>query len=48
MSPQRTEVPLHNIEVFADPHALRAELGGAGPVHPVTLPDGMPAWLVTG
>ncbi len=34
-------------EVFSDPVALRAELGGA-PVHRVTLPDGMPAWLVTG
>ncbi|MCE7002323.1 cytochrome P450 [Kibdelosporangium philippinense] len=36
------------IELFADPKALFAKLGEPGPIHRVTLPDGMPAWLVTG
>ncbi|WP_030107044.1 MULTISPECIES: cytochrome P450 [Actinoalloteichus] len=36
------------VEVFADPEALFARLGHRGPVHRVTLPDGMPTVLVTG
>ncbi|MFJ6938081.1 cytochrome P450 [Streptomyces sp. NPDC101132] len=35
-------------ELFGDPEALFGTLGGRGPVHRVALPDGMPAWLVTG
>lgn len=35
-------------DVVADPEALFATLGDRRPVHRVTLPDGMPSWLVTG
>jgi cytochrome P450 len=35
-------------ELFSDARALTAALGDPGPVHRVTLPDGMPSWLVTG
>ncbi|MFC0540623.1 cytochrome P450 family protein [Kutzneria chonburiensis] len=35
-------------ELFSDARALTAELGDPGPVHRITLPDGMPSWLVTG
>jgi cytochrome P450 len=48
MSSSATEVALSRTELFADPRALLEELGAPGPVHRVTLPDGMPAWLVTG
>jgi cytochrome P450 len=40
-------VPLE-VELFGDPPALLAKLGETGPIHSVTLPDGMPAWLITG
>ncbi|GAA2553532.1 cytochrome P450 [Winogradskya consettensis] len=33
---------------FDDPRVLLAKLGTTRPIHRVTLPDGMPAWLVTG
>lgn len=35
-------------EVFADPKALFATLGSRQPLHRISLPDGMPAVLVTG
>lgn len=35
-------------DLFGNPEALFATLGRPGPVHRVALPDGMPAWLVTG
>ncbi|MFD9322373.1 cytochrome P450 [Streptomyces sp. NPDC060053] len=35
-------------DLFGDPQALFERLGRPGPVHRVALPDGMPAWLVTG
>jgi cytochrome P450 len=35
-------------EYFADPVALRAQLGEGCPVHRVALPDGMPSVLITG
>jgi cytochrome P450 len=40
-------VPL-TAEVAADPEELFKALGDRRPVHRVTLPDGMPSWLVTG
>ncbi|MEV4516533.1 cytochrome P450 [Dactylosporangium sp. NPDC049525] len=33
---------------FDDPRVLLSRLGKTRPIHRVTLPDGMPAWLVTG
>ncbi|APU15536.1 MULTISPECIES: cytochrome P450 family protein [Actinoalloteichus] len=36
------------VSAFADPEKLFAMLGDRGPVHRVTLPDGMPTVLVTG
>jgi cytochrome P450 len=35
-------------EMVADPRALLARLGTQAPIHRVALPDGMPAWLITG
>lgn len=35
-------------DVFGDPAKLITTLGNTSPVHRVALPDGMPAWLVTG
>jgi cytochrome P450 len=43
-----TDVVALGIELFADPKKMFAELKNPGPIHRVTLPDGMPAWLVTG
>ncbi|WP_084964062.1 cytochrome P450 family protein [Thermoactinospora rubra] len=43
----RDAVPLE-IEPFGNPELLASKLRDSGPVHKVTLPDGMPAWLVTG
>ena len=31
-----------------DPHPLYARVRADGPVHPVVLADGRPAWIVTG
>jgi cytochrome P450 len=35
-------------DVLTDPQALLGKLGTSRPIHRVTMPDGMPAWLVTG
>ena len=40
-------VPLFGPEFAADPHTTYALLRGYGPVAPVLLADGVPAWLVT-
>ena len=40
-------VPLFGPEFAADPHAAYARLRGYGPVAPVLLAEGVPAWLVT-
>jgi cytochrome P450 len=40
-------VPLFGPAFAADPHAVYARLRGYGPVAPVLLADGVPAWLVT-
>jgi cytochrome P450 len=35
-------------EYFRDPHSVHVRLREQGPVVPVIMPDGMPAWVVTG
>jgi cytochrome P450 len=35
-------------EYFGDPHSVHERLREQGPVVPVIMPDGMPAWVVTG
>jgi cytochrome P450 len=41
-------VPLHGKAYKTDPYPLYEELRGKCPVHPVTFPSGVDAWLVTG
>jgi cytochrome P450 len=48
MTSAQTTTDVLPANVFSDPALLRAALGNPGPVHRVRLPDGMPAWLVTG
>lgn len=42
-----TPDPVGTSELIADPYTVYARLRQAGPVHRITGPDGLPAWLVT-
>lgn len=46
-SPQDTVTTADPAALIADPHHAYRALREAGPVHRVTGPDGLPAWLVT-
>lgn len=48
MTDQHDGVVALDAEAFGDPRLLLKRLGEKRPIHKVTMPDGMPAWLVTG
>jgi cytochrome P450 len=48
MSYAGNEIAIDGRSWYADPQSRLAELDRTGPVHRVTLPDGMRTWLVTG
>ncbi|MCP9944197.1 cytochrome P450 [Streptomyces somaliensis] len=46
--PRPEPLPLHGQEYKTDPYPLYRKLREEGPVHAVTFPSGVDAWLVTG
>ncbi|MEE1798984.1 cytochrome P450 [Streptomyces sp. JV176] len=46
--PQPEPLPLHGKDYKTDPYPLYRDLRQQGPVHRVTFPSGVNAWLVTG
>jgi cytochrome P450 len=48
MTARELAVEYLGADYYSDPYAVHARLRAQGPVTPVVLPGGMPAWLITG